>query len=235
MQASSGHAVRGSHLETLAGAAVSAVACTVLALAGFSLHLPLSAAEPLELLLVLLSALYLGLPQASVASVVAVLCLDYFFTQPLFQFTVADPQDWMALAIFETITLVVCRLSSEVRLNERKAREQERRALILYELSRAILYLEQKRPIVEQVPVLVQDLVGVEEVRFRTAMDDSPSVPAGTGEPLPGASDAYLGERNIDDIARRTSTRVLRIGVKAIGGMTLRGWTVDPLMADADA
>ncbi len=229
------NARRSSAWVTLIGACLAGTASGVVAITGFYFHLSLSAAEPLELFLVLLAALYLGLAQASVASVAAVLCLDYFFTQPLFEFTVADPQNWIALATFETIALIVSRLSSRVRLHANNAIEQQRRALTPYKLSRAILCLQGNQPIAEQLSSVLQELVGVREVSFWTTADDSSPVPTRADASLPTAFDVYLQERDADDAADRTSTRVLRLGVKAIGGMKLRGWDPDPLMADAVA
>ena len=224
-----------SRRKKIARTCLAAVVVVVLAVLGFLAHLPLSAAGPLELLVVLVAALYLGFLEASLASVVAVLCLDYLFTRPLFQFTVADVQNWIALATFETIALIVSRLSSDVRLHARAATEQKQRALTLYELSRAILYIQQNRPIADQLCALIRDVVGVDKVSFWTITDEPSDSPFGTSRTIPAAYDVYLGERNGDDAASRTSTRVLRVGVKPIGGMTLQGWNLDPLMADAVA
>src|SRR5207247_4507289 len=38
-----------------------------------------------------------GLLEAIIASVVAVLCFNYFFFPPVGTFTIADPQNWVAL------------------------------------------------------------------------------------------------------------------------------------------
>src|ERR1700677_740101 len=38
-----------------------------------------------------------GFFEATFASVLAVGCLDYFFTEPLLQLSMSDPQDWLAL------------------------------------------------------------------------------------------------------------------------------------------
>ncbi len=220
----------------IAGSAISAVLAVVLAILGFSLHLSLSAAEPFELLLVLLVALRFGLLQASVASIAAALSLDYLFTQPLFTFTVADPKNWIALLTFETIALFVSRLSSRVRVHAAEAEEQKKHALTLYELSRAILYIQQQRPTAEQLSPLIRDLVGVEAVTFWSTTE-----PASANQALPStgpvqtAYEAYLGGRDVDDVENRWSSRSLRLGVTVIGGMTLQGWTPDPLMADAVA
>ena len=222
--------------EEIGGSVLSAVLAIALAILGFFLRLSLSAAEPLELLFVLLVALRFGLLQASVASIAATLSLDYLFTQPLFTFTVADPQNWIALLTFETIALFVSRLSSRVRVHAAEAEEQKKRALTLYEVSRAILYVQQQRPTAEQLTPLIRDLVGVEAVTFWSTTEGASSdqgLPSTV--PVQTAYEAYLGDRNVDDLENRWSSRSLRLGVTVIGGMTLQGWRPDPLMADAIA
>lgn len=218
-----------------AGLCFAAILAVAVAVVGFFLGLPLSAAAPLELLVVLVTALYLGLLEASVASVVAVLCLDFLFTRPLFQFIVDDPQNWIALTTFEAIALIVSSLSYKVRVRTKEAEEEKRRALTLYELSRAILHLQQSQPIAAQLSPLVRELARVDEVIFWTTTEEPSKDPSEQTRNCPAPYEVYLGERNADDAANRTSTRVLRLGVKAIGGMTLKGWRPDPLMADAVA
>ena len=222
--------------RTIAGAVLSAMFALAVAGAGFLLHLSLSAAEPLELLLVLLVALRLGLTQASVASVAAALALDYLFTEPLFRFTVSDSQNWIALLTFETIALFVSSLSTRVRVHATEAEEQRRRASTLYELSRAILYLQQQRPTADQLSPVIRELIGAKTVAFWSTTEDSSS---DQSQPLSGAAQAayqaYLGDRNADDFEKRCSSRRLRLGVTVIGGMTLQDWQPDPLMADAVA
>lgn len=229
-----------TELGTPAKRIVSSLFCAamavVLAILCFFVHLSLAAAEPVELLWVLFAALRLGLAQASLTSVVAVLCLDYLFTEPLFAFTVTDSQNWIVLLTFETVALAVSRLSWKVRLHATEAEEQKRRALTLYDLSRAILYVHQGRPMADQLAPLIQKTVGVDEVAFWSTTEGGASDPnQPLSGPLQSAYQAYAKNRNVDDPANSCSSRVLRLGVTAIGGMTLQGWVPDPLMADAVA
>ena len=47
----------------------------------------------IELVLVMLIAFQWGFPEAAVASVLAVACLDYFYMAPIFSLYERDPQD----------------------------------------------------------------------------------------------------------------------------------------------
>lgn len=222
--------------KQIGSAALAGTASALLAVLGFLMHLPLSAAEPMELLLVLLVALRMGFFEASITSIVAVLCLDYLFTKPLFTLTVADSQNWISLVTFETIALFVSRLSSKVHLHAAEAEEQRRRAVTLYELSRAILHIQQQRPTAEQLIPLIREFVGVKEVGFWTTLDEgSVELSLPTSGPANVAHQAYLQQRDFDDIANHCSSRVLRLGMTATGGMSLHEWSPDPLMADAVA
>jgi K+-sensing histidine kinase KdpD len=49
---------------------------------------------------------------AIVASVFAMLCLNYFFLPPLYTFTIADPKNWIALTAFFITALTAGRLSA---------------------------------------------------------------------------------------------------------------------------
>ncbi len=219
-----------------AGALLSAALAVAFAIFGYFLHFSLSAAEPVELLLVILVALRLGLFEASVTSVAAALSLDFLFTQPLFRFAMADVQNWIALLTFETVALFVSNLSSKVRKHAAQAQEQERRASTLYELSRSILYVQQQRPIGEQLSPIIRDLIGVDQVAFWSITEEAASGNAvSAGDLSEAAYQAYLLDRNVDDIEGRCSVRSLRLGVTLIGGMALGGWSPDPLMADAVA
>ncbi len=76
-------------------------AFVVITLLAFGLHATLSATAFLYFLIIVLAALRWGFWQATTFSVGAVLCLDYFFTSPLFSLRVNRAGDWTALIAFE--------------------------------------------------------------------------------------------------------------------------------------
>jgi two-component system, OmpR family, sensor histidine kinase KdpD len=208
----------------------------VIAAAGFLLRVNLSTAGSLELLLVLLVALRLGFFQATVVSIAAFLSLNFLFTAPVFTFVVADPQNWVSLLTFEATALLVSGLSSKVHLHAAQAEEQRARAVKLYELSRAVLLIDQRRSTSEQLCGLVSEIFDVEEVQFWIAHDTTE--PGRETAPTPRnqqAYETYLQEKDNDDLVACCSQRVLRLGTNIMGGMTMRRWRIDPLAADAVA
>lgn len=74
------------------------------------------------LLLVLALAIVWGSRPALLASVLGMLCYNFFFLPPLHTFTIVDPQNWVALTAFFITALAVGQLSARAR---RRAEEAE--------------------------------------------------------------------------------------------------------------
>src|ERR1700727_2293529 len=86
--------------------AVGCFSIAVVTFLGYRLHVPLATAGFMYLLVVMLAALAYGLWQATLISLVAVLCLNYFFIPPILSFTVSDERDWIALVSFQVCALL---------------------------------------------------------------------------------------------------------------------------------
>jgi two-component system sensor histidine kinase KdpD len=78
---------------------------------------------------------------ALLTSVVAMLCVNYFFLPPIKTLTIADPENWVALVAFLTVSFVASNLSfvARTRTNEAVARRDE--VARLFDLSRDIFLL----------------------------------------------------------------------------------------------
>jgi two-component system sensor histidine kinase KdpD len=74
------------------------------------------------LLIVLFVAIVWRSGPALLASVLAMLCFNFFFLPPFHTFTIADPQNWVALAAFFITALAVGQLSARAK---RRAEEAE--------------------------------------------------------------------------------------------------------------
>jgi two-component system sensor histidine kinase KdpD len=110
------------------------------------------------LVIVVLTAYYGGLRQATLISVAAVACLDYFFNEPIFSFTVSRSSDWVDLGAFEFTALVISRLSNRVSLRELEAAAERRDASRLYQTARRILLFESPGNPGNQVASLIRDV-----------------------------------------------------------------------------
>ena len=91
---------RGLVAMLLAGGVV------VLAVCGYFLQTGATMAAIVLLLAVLLAGAYSRRLEAIVASIVATLCLDYFFIPPFGTISIGDPEGWAILAVFLGVSLV---------------------------------------------------------------------------------------------------------------------------------
>src|SRR5262245_34014800 len=91
------------------------------------------------LVVILLIAMGWGIAEATTASLVAVLCLNFFFLPPVGTLTIADPQNWVALVAFLITAVVTSQLSGRARRRQVEAVARQRDLERLYALSRAFL------------------------------------------------------------------------------------------------
>ncbi len=206
--------------ETLAGCWVIAI----LTFAGYVLHFNPAPVGFLFLLIVVCEAIVCGFWQASIVSVLACACLDYFFYPPVLHFTISDPQDWVALGAFEISALLVSRLSSREQLNSREVQLQRKAMEQLYELSRSTLLINLHQPPGPQLTHLIQRIFEAEAV----AIFDGNSGKTDLAGPWSKdeqdlARECYLQQVDDEDKATSTSRRVLRAGADSIGALTIRG------------
>src|SRR5215813_12388974 len=110
-----------------------------------------------------------GFIEASVASVLSVGCLDFFFTEPLFHFYMSDPQDWLALTSFEAIVLVVSQLADRLKSHAAEVSRKRDQVEKLYFMSRDILLLNRRPPIGADLVNLIREAFNLDGV---TLWDD---------------------------------------------------------------
>ena len=103
------------------------------------------------LVLILLIASTWGLVESACASIVATLAFNFFFLPPVGTFTIADPQNWVALFSFLTTSLVASRLSTKAKQRARDAIDRQQDVERLYTFSRAILLIDASEPFPKQL------------------------------------------------------------------------------------
>ena len=114
------------------GALLGTVGATAL-LIPFRGHINSTTVALAFLLVVLFAAILWGSRPALVASVLGVICFNFFFIPPIHTFTIADPQNWVALAVFFITALTVGQLSARARRRARLAEAQRSKINRLYE------------------------------------------------------------------------------------------------------
>src|ERR1700678_2362304 len=136
--------------------AARAAGALLITCVAYRFHFNLSSAAPVQLFLVTAIALRWGFLEAGIVSLLSVACLDYFFTEPLFRFYMADPRDWVALGAFESVALVVSSLSNQVSRHARESELHRAQLQKLYELSQSILLLDRQKALEPQLASLLQ-------------------------------------------------------------------------------
>ncbi len=107
------------------------------------------------LLIILPLATWRSLYGAILASVAAFLSFDFFLTRPLYTFTIAQPQEWIALSFFLIVALFASQLANTTRHSVQLTRRREREARILYELLSLANSREQLADILEVVALAI--------------------------------------------------------------------------------
>jgi two-component system, OmpR family, sensor histidine kinase KdpD len=116
--------------------ALAAVAIVSLCI-GFVLgRVSLANSSMLYLFAVLATAVAFGRGPAVFASVAAFLTFDWFFVEPVHQWTVSDPQEWLSLVLFMLTATVTGQLAAGQRQRRREAEQREREAVVLYDVVR---------------------------------------------------------------------------------------------------
>jgi two-component system sensor histidine kinase KdpD len=103
------------------------------------------------LVAVLLIATTGGLVESTIASVAAMLCFNYFFLPPVGTFTIADPQNWVALFALLATSLIASQLSARAKRRTQEAFDRQHEIEKLYSLSRALLLTDTTRPMPQQI------------------------------------------------------------------------------------
>ena len=102
--------------------AAAGIAAVTAVLAPFHDEISYTTVALALLLVILFVATWWGSRPAYVASILGVLCFNFFFLPPVHTFTIADTQNWVALAAFLVTAITVGQLSARAK---RRAEEAE--------------------------------------------------------------------------------------------------------------
>src|SRR5262245_11441291 len=138
--------VRDTRLVRIA-VSLGAVTAVTFALHGIGEVNPTTVALSYVVVILLVATAW-GIGSSTLASVAAVLCFNFFFLPPVGTFTIADPQNWIALAFFLATAIVTSQLSGWARQRNIDALHRQGDLERLYAFSRSLL-LSEGRSLVE--------------------------------------------------------------------------------------
>ena len=125
------------------------------------------------LLVILIIASGCGFLEAALASILATLAFNFFFLPPVGTFTIADPQNWVALSSFLATALIASRLSAKAKARASEAVERQRDLERLFAFSRAMLLIDTRQVFGKQLVDKLGELFGLEAaVLFERQRDE---------------------------------------------------------------
>jgi two-component system sensor histidine kinase KdpD len=198
----------------------------VLTAAGRYLDVNPTAIAMVFLIAVLFVSAYWGLRYAVVLSIVATASFNFFFLPPLYTFTIADPQNWVALVAFLVTALVAGNLSERARREAEDAKQRRHEVERLYALSQQLLTTENLVSLLNALPKIVTDTFSLSGAALFVA--DRAAV-------YRSGPDVDFDEETLRTVAargelvmqaERPSYASLRVGVKTVGALAVTGGTL---------
>jgi len=199
----------------------------------YKVHVNQTTVALMFLVMVLLTSAYWGLRYAIAMAIAATACFNFFFLPPIGTFTIADPQNWVALFAFLVTALVASNLAERAREEAEGAKQRRREVERLYGLSQRLLASDNVLELLNALPQYVQENFSVGSVVamaadhsavYRSSLDAKyeESVLRSTllrGEPITQGGVSYVPLR----LGMRT------VGALAVAGADLSRETLDAL------
>jgi two-component system, OmpR family, sensor histidine kinase KdpD len=166
-----------------------------------------------------------GLVEAILASITAMLCFNFFFLPPLGTFTIADPQNWIALFAFLVTATVASQLSASARQRAMEAMGRQQEMERLYELSRTLMLVDKQSAITGQIS---QRISQVFDVKCAAVCDRRTGHVYKTGEGDMPISDSKLRDAAVQgtayhDPSVNLSVFPLALGANPVGSLAIWG------------
>ena len=216
----------GSHARVQAvrfGLVVAAIG--VITAIDFRLHVNPTTVALTFLVAVLLVSAYWGLRYAVVLSLGAAAAFNFYFLPPIGTFTIADPQNWVALFAFLVTAVTASELSARAKRGERTAVERRHELERLYAFSQLLLSSDQAAELLNLMPRYIVESFGVRSaaIALSSRTDIYRSGPAIDGLESQDLQMVTLrGEPRIDTESQ-LAFMPLSVGVRVVGSMGVAG------------
>jgi two-component system sensor histidine kinase KdpD len=161
--------MRREQLKQYAVAALASAALVAAVTAAISLlerWVPVLSLGVLYLFAVLPVAVLWGLGFALPVSVASMLAFNFFFLPPRHTFTLADSENWFALAVYLATAVVVSELAASARRRASAAEQRERESALLADLATDLLRGRGLQDEVGEVAGRAAEVLGVDRVEI---------------------------------------------------------------------
>jgi len=187
------------------------------------------------LLTVLIVSTLWGLRVSVFMAVVATLAFNYYFLPPIGTFTIADPQNWVALFAFLVTAVIASQLSARARREALNANERRHDVERLYSFSQKLLTSDNVVELLNLLPRYIVDAFGVKAAAI--SLPDRGDVYRST--PDIGSLDSHdlqlvciRGEPRIDS-QKQLAFMPLRMGLRTVGSLGVSGSQLSRQTLDA--
>ena len=188
----------------------------------FKLHVNHTTVALMFLVMVLLTSAYWGLRYAVVMAVCATAAFNFFFLPPIGTFTIADPQNWIALFAFLVTALVASNLAERARSEAEGAKQRRREVERLFGLSQRLLASENVLELLNALPLYVQETFSVGSVAVMAA--DHPTVYRSSVETKFDENILRSTLLRGEPITQEGVSYVpLRLGMRTVGALSVTG------------
>ena len=166
-----------------------------------------------------------GMAVSVFMSVAAMLAFNYFFLPPVGTFTIADPQNWVALVAFLVTAIIASQLSARARKETQEANRRRREVQRLYAFSRDLLGAGNAIELLNAIPrrIVESFRMGAAALYLAGREDfyrSGPEIPQLDAEELRAVA---AREEPVIDVARSLCLSPVRLGVRTIGSIGISG------------
>ena len=206
--------------------AIAALAIVAAIVVFFRKVLPVNQTTVALTLLIAILAVssFWGFAVSAVMSVAAMLAFNYFFIPPVGTFTVADPQNWVALAAFLAASLLASQLSSRMPAEAKEAEARRQEVERLYTFSQQLLVSGNVINLLNALPNYIVETFGVGAAALYLDYKQK-FYHSGAGGHLSEDEmrQAMAREEPFVDMGRSLSFAPVRMGPRAIGSLGISG------------
>jgi two-component system sensor histidine kinase KdpD len=204
----------------------AAVVCAITAVYFRFVHVNPTTIGFTFLLVILLVAAAWGLRYATFVAILSTLAYNYFFLLPLFHFTIADPQNWIALFAFLFTAIIGSELSERARRETLKSNQRRREVERLYAFSEQLLVSENVFELLNAIPRYIVESFGVSgAAMFHEKKQQTYYFDVNSQSLFPAEQLKAIGGRGEPVLDREHGLcfMPLRMGVRSVGSLGLSG------------
>lgn len=121
---------------------------------------------------VLLTAYRWRMAYSVYASILSTMLYNFFFLPPVGRITIADPQNWIALAGFLFTSVLVSHISDRERRESDASEARRHDVELLYRLSQKLLVQDEPKDLARSTPSIVASVFGFRAVALHLASSD---------------------------------------------------------------